>query len=161
MKLVLADKDFSVFQKSGSHSGRVQSPQVEVKTLLTSGTTSGGAAVWSQRFPDIVNASPYQILTLLDLITVGETGSNAVEYPRYTGFVNNAAPVAEATTSGLTAADGLKPESAMSFEKILEAFKTLAHWIPITTRTLEDAPQLRTFIDGFSPVSASRSLLRT
>ncbi len=131
----------------------IQSPRVQVpnyfsaKTLITGASdTAAGALVFNdvKPGPDPFYARP---LTIKDLITVGETNSDTVEYVRVTGVTNNAAPVAEATaTSG---SSGTKPESALALAKVTEAVKTIAHWIPASNRALSDAPQIRTLIDNF------------
>lgn len=137
---------------------QIQSPRVEIKSFLPSreealktlitgvSSTSGGALVFPDFKPlqDVFYARP---LTVRDIITVGETSSDTVEYVRVTGVTNNAAPVAEATTAG--GSSGTKPESAMAMAKVSETVKTIAHWIPATNRALADAPQLRTLIDNF------------
>jgi HK97 family phage major capsid protein len=98
-------------------------------------------------------------LTVRDLFTQGTTGTDAVEYVRLLAQTNNAAPVAEATSSAivgdgtggtvLPAAGGVKPESGFTFEKVVTTVKTIAHWIPATKRALSDAAQVRTLIDQF------------
>lgn len=125
----------------------IRTPAVQVKSLLTGASdTSGGALVVTDRKPILDPGTFMRPLTLRDIITMGETGSDLVEYVRITGWTNNAAAVAEATaTAGST---GLKPESAMALEVIQAAVKTLAHWVPATRRALADAAQLRTLIDS-------------
>jgi HK97 family phage major capsid protein len=86
-------------------------------------------------------------LTLRDIITVGTTTSDTVEYVRETSETNAAAPVAEATAS--SGATGTKPESAMAFEKVTTPVRAIGHWVPATKRALSDAGQLRTIIDSF------------
>ena len=132
---------------------RVHSPSVPLKsiiglkTLVTGASdTSGGAMVFNDVQPGLVPL-PFRPFNLLDLITVGQTDSDTVEYVRVTSYTNNAAPVAEATaTSG---GSGVKPESALALVKVTEAVKTIAHWVPATRRALADAGQLRTLIDTF------------
>jgi len=124
----------------------LNSPPVQFKDLITGlSDTSGGALVQNDFKPFI--ALPYRPLTILDLITVGTTGSDTVEYPREVSRTNAAAPVAEATAAG--GGSGAKPESALVLEKVTTAVKTIAHWIPATKRALSDAGQLRTLIDAF------------
>lgn len=130
---------------------------VGFKTLITGASaTSGGAFVFSDRTGLYDTGTFARPLTVRDIITVGSTGSDSVEYARQTAQTNNAAPVAEATESGvidgtdITAAEGgLKPESAMTFEKVTATVKTIAHWVPITRRALADGGQLRTIVDNF------------
>lgn len=137
---------------------QIQSPRVEVKSFLLSrqdalktlitgaGSTSAGPLVFPDFKPlvDIFYARP---LTVRDIITVGETSSDTVEYVRVGTPTNAAAPVAEATATA--GASGAKPESALPMARVSETVKTVAHWIPATNRALADAPQLRTLIDNF------------
>lgn len=130
---------------------------VGFKDLITGASaTSGGAFVSSDR-TGLYDAGTFQRpLSIRDVVTVGRTDSDTVEYARQTGQTNSAAPVAEATESGvidgteITEADGgLKPESTMTFQKVTATVKTIAHWAAATRRSLSDAGQLRTIIDNF------------
>lgn len=116
---------------------------LELKALITGASdTSGGAFVEADRqgyYPKISRP-----LMLTDLITVGTTDSDLVEFVRQTTQTNAAVEVAEATS----ASDGAKPESTYAFEVVQQAVKTIAHWVPATRRALRDAGQLRTIIDG-------------
>ena len=115
----------------------------EVKTLITGvSDTSGGAFITNDRKPYV--PQPRRAPSILDLITIGETGVDAVEYARQTTFTNVAAETAEATTTDT----GTKPEATIAFEKVTETVKTIAHWVPATRRSLADVPQLRTLIDS-------------
>ena len=53
----------------------------------------------------------------------------------------------EATAT--TGATGLKPEGGIVFAKVTEAVRTIALWVPATTRVVADVPQLRTYIDEY------------
>lgn len=106
---------------------------------------SGGALVVNDRQPDIVPLR-FRPLRLVDMITVGQTDSDTVEYVEMTGFTNNAAETAEATATAGTS--GTKPESALAMALRTANVRTIAHWIPATKRALADAGQLRTLIDG-------------
>lgn len=164
-EVVIGNEQFSEWLKQWgggrfpSGKTQIQSPRVEIgaclppraedalKTLITgAGSTSAGPLVFPDFKPlqDVFYARP---LTVRDIITVGETGSDTVEYVRITGVTNNAAPTAEATATA--GASGTKPESAMAMARITESVKTIPHWIPATNRALADAPQLRTIIDNF------------
>lgn len=129
----------------------------ELKALITGvSDTSAGAFVQADRVG--YYSLPLRPLTVLDLITVGDTDSDLVEFVRMVSMTNNAAETAEAqsiapigdgTGGTVTAAvGGLKPESAMTFEVVQEAISTIAHWVPATKRALADAGQMRTIIDG-------------
>lgn len=138
-----------------SEKSKIQSPPLQVremlggqaKALVTGGSvTSGGAAIIPGQYGGLVSL-PFRPLVLRNLITVAQTGSDSVEYVRVTSYTNNAAPVAEATATAGTS--GTKPESGMAMERVNEPVKTIAHWIPATTRALADAAQIRTLIDAF------------
>lgn len=125
------------------------------------GDGSGAGTLWDpQRVPTVEATWP--TLNLRNVITVGDTSSDAVTYARIlragSGSTNNAAGVPEATKDGaigsgtpaVTAVTaGLKPQSAIGFEKVTAPVVTLAHWVPATKKALSDAGQLRTLIDNF------------
>ncbi|MDQ3933421.1 MAG: phage major capsid protein [Actinomycetota bacterium] len=134
---------------------------------LLTGTSdpAGGVLNVPERFPGVVDL-PRLPLGILDLITVGETDSNAVEFIRLLARTINAAEVAEASSSadigdgtgGTTTAalGGVKPESGLTFEEVVEAVKTIAHWIPATRNTLSDTAFLRTLIDSEMTTGVTR-----
>lgn len=151
---------------------RVQARPVGFKSLvkpqgskaLVTGTsdTSGGAFVRPDDLGLQVGLEPFQRpLTLRNLVTNGSTTSDSLEYVRVTGITNNAAPVAEATTSALPTQDattgplvqaaggGYKPESGLAVQRVSTPVRTIAHWIPVTKRALSDAAQMVTLIDSF------------
>ena len=129
----------------------------DMKALLTGGSaTSAGAAVRNDLYAPITDLIGERELSLYDLVSKGQTGSDTVEYVRVTAKTNNAAPTAEATSAGLSAvygtpdaAQGYKPESSMALEVVSTTVKTIAHWMPITKRAASDAPQVRTLVDTF------------
>jgi len=140
---------------------RVQSQPFGVKTLITGvDDASAGSLVINDRLPTLspVYARP---LTIRDLVTNGQTQSDAIDYVQINTTTNNAGTVAEATSSALptqnqttgalvnNAGGGYKPESGMTFTKATTNVKTIAHWMPATKRALSDAAQIRTLIDGF------------
>lgn len=101
-------------------------------------------------------------LKIKDVITVGRTSSDIVEYARLSTFTNNAAPVAEAANyndgaiSGespgpyaVATPSGTKPFSHLDFEKVTTSVKNIAHLAAATRRALSDAGQLMTIIDNF------------
>jgi HK97 family phage major capsid protein len=141
----------------------LNSPAVafDSKALITGvSDTSAGSLVIPDNLGLQVGLAGFQReLTIRDLITVGQTDSDQIDYVRVTAITNNAAPVAEATGAGLLAsteaggltdaAGGLKPESGLTLEKVSTTVKTIAHWLPATKRALSDAAQIRTLIDTF------------
>ncbi len=147
-------KDFLRFLAPSGHineNKRFDSPAVQIagldfKTLITGASdTSAGAMIVNQVDPLVLLGR--RPLTIFDLITVGDTESDTIEYPRVTTETNNAAVVAEATaTSG---GSGASPESALALEKVTAVVKAISHFIPATNRALNDAGQVRTLIDNF------------
>ena len=126
----------------------LNSPRYEMKSLLTGDSaTSGGALVFPDFKRDIVDVAYARPLNLRDIITIGQTDSDTVEYVRVSSVTNAAAPTAEATATA--DGTGAKPESGMVMARVSETVKTVAHWIPVTNRALADASQLRTIIDNF------------
>ena len=87
----------------------------------------------------MVISAPLNRLTVRNLLSPGETSSNAVAYLRETGWTNNAAPVAENIT---------KPYSDITYEEVLSGVKTIAHLLKVAKQTLDDLPQLRSVING-------------
>lgn len=143
----------AVLIQSGDELGREQLKHAlraggSMNAALVTGNsdTSGGAMVVSQRLPGITVPLRTRPLRMLDLITLGQTDSDAVSYVQMTGFTNNAAETAEA--SATSDASGTKPESALALAAVETAVRTIAHWIPATKRSLADAGQLRTLIEG-------------
>lgn len=143
---------------SGSvgNGGRLESPAVEIplslkqlfKSLVTGvslGQTSGSGMVRA----DYQGVIPFfqRPLSLRDVVTIGRTSSDLVEFTQITSFTNNAAPTAEATTGALDSTSGLKPESALLTDIVKEPVRTIPHWIPITRRALMDAPQMEGYIN--------------
>lgn len=121
----------------------------EFKALITgASSTSGGAFIEADRQSGLVGL-PVRALSILDLITVGRTDSDLVEYVRQTSRPTGADTVPEATTltAGTNYELARKPQSSIAFEVVTTAVKTLAHWIPATRRALADAGQLRTLIE--------------
>jgi HK97 family phage major capsid protein len=115
----------------------------EVKALITGASdTSAGAFITNDRQGYV--AQPRRTSRIVDLITMGETSADAIEYARQTTFTNVAVETAEATST----AHGTKPEATIAFEKVTETVKTIAHWIPATRRAIADESQLRTLIES-------------
>jgi HK97 family phage major capsid protein len=141
-----------------SKNTRIESPAIEfgellprrggVKGLVTGGSGTSGGAFSIPSQTGIYDTGTFEReLTILDVVTRGTTDSDSVEYVRLTGYTNAAAPVAEADSIDPEDLTGLKPQSAMTFERVLEAVKTIAHWEAATTRALEDGGQLRTIMN--------------
>lgn len=143
---------------------KVTSPQIMipggVKALVTgTADASAGAFIFNDVQRNLDQYIRRRPLVMRDIITIGQTDSDTVEYVQQISETNNAAMVPEAQstapigdgTGGTTTAalGGLKPESAMVFGRVTANVKTVAHWMPATKRALADAGQMQTLIDGF------------
>ncbi|WP_411033834.1 phage major capsid protein [Shinella sp. BYT-45] len=102
------------------------------------GRSPGTSLNPSDRRPGIV-APPMRTMTIRSLLMPGETSQGSVEYTQETGFTNNAAAVAE------TAA---KPKSDITFDLKNAPVRTIAHYFKASRQILDDAPGLRSYIDG-------------
>lgn len=127
---------------------KVHSPAVETKALILTSNTSGGALV-RRDYSGLVEY-PLRQLTIRDVISIGRTGSNLVEYVRVTAKTRGATVVPEATATTSTGyTNAAKPEAGMTLAIVQEGVKTIAVWMPITRQILADAPQLESMIDNF------------
>lgn len=108
-----------------------------VKTI-TSIDASGGAGIWSERLPGVVE-DPLRQLSIRDLLDSGTTESNLIEWVREDVYTNDADVVSEGA---------LKPESNITYERVDVPVRTIAHWIKASKQVLADFKQLQTIING-------------
>lgn len=145
---------------------RFQTDPISVKSFIRSKSlftgasdTSGGAFVVADQ-SGIVEMLGRRDFRLRDLVSLRTTGSDAVEFVQQTSHTNNAAEVAEATSSAapttgassgaaltLATGGGYKPEGAWAFARVTATVKTIAEWVPATKRSLADAGQLEGLIN--------------
>lgn len=110
-----------------------------ISSLTTDANGSAGDLVVPQRAP-LVDAVERR-MTIRDLLMPGNTNSGSIQYPKETGFTNSAATHTE---TGGTA----KPQSEIKFDIVTANVTTIAHWVLATRQILDDAPMLRSYIDG-------------
>lgn len=115
--------------------GQSQKARFEVQNNTVVGSD---AIVAPDRQMGIVSG-PNRILRVADVMPVGTTTSNAIEYTREDVFTSNAAETAEAA---------LKPESDITFTLESVPVATIAHWIKISKQVMADAPALASYIDS-------------
>jgi HK97 family phage major capsid protein len=141
-----------------SEKTQVHTPAIQfagMKDILAGETAANAGSLVQEQWLGLLDLGTFQRpLTVKDLITVGQTGSDVVKYARVNGFTSGAAPVAEAQgaepfVAGAGQVEGKKPQSDIDIETITADVKTIAHWLPATKRALSDAAQLRTLIDNF------------
>lgn len=135
-KEVTEDERFQTWLKDGGDKSRVRIG-VKAITSLTSGDGAAGDLIVPQRNPGIIR-QPDRAMTIRNLLTVGRTTSNSIEFVQETGFTNSAAPVAEGA---------LKPESSLEFNLQTTPVRTIAHWIQASKQILQDVPALQSYID--------------
>lgn len=133
------DEEVKAFLASDTRRGKAA---ILLKATITSATTdaagSAGDVVNETRLPGIITP-PNRLMTVRDLITPGQMDGNTLEYVVETGFNNNAAPVAETAK---------KPESDIKLDLVSTSAKVIAHTTKAARQILDDAAQLRTYIDG-------------
>ena len=134
-----SDESVKAFLATQEKRGKAQLMlKATITTAVTDAAGSAGDAVTSTRLPGIVSPNDRR-LTVRDLITPGQMDGSVLEYVREKGFTNNAAPVAEGAR---------KPESDIQLELISTTAKVIAHYAKASRQILDDAAQLRTYIDG-------------
>jgi len=123
--------------------GRSKFARVELKTAIVNATGQNQPLVPSQRVVGIIN-NPNRVLTIRDLLPVGRTTSNLVEYTKENVFTNNAGP----QYSSPDYENVTKPESGITFTLASAAVATLAHFIPVSRQVLDDSAQLESYVNG-------------
>jgi HK97 family phage major capsid protein len=142
-QMVTDDEQVKAFLDAAK-SGKKGSVSVNVKAIISSLTSladgSAGDLIVPTRLPDVITPA-LRRLTMRDLISVGRTDKNAIQYVKETGYTNAAATVSE--SAGTT-----KPQSDIQFDLVTSAVTTIAHWVLATRQILEDVPMLQSYIDG-------------
>jgi HK97 family phage major capsid protein len=109
---------------------------LRLRTTVDNSSGSGGGLIWSDR-KDIVVPIPERRVRLLDVITVGSTDSDTIEYARETTRTHAAAETAYGTAA---------PEAAYGWTKDSTTVKRIPHFVPATKGALADAGQLGTLL---------------
>jgi HK97 family phage major capsid protein len=119
------------------------SARMEIKTAIVNATGQNQPLVPDMRVPGII-VNPDRRLTIRDVLPVGRTQSNLIQFTRENVFTNNAGPqYGSPNRENVT-----KPESGITFTLANAPVVTLAHWIPVSKQVLDDAPQLQGYING-------------
>jgi hypothetical protein len=131
-------------------SGTISKLRMDIKGLdikaITNATGQNQPLVPDMRLPG-VQILPNRILTIRDLLPVGRTSSNLVQYAKENVFTNNAGP--QAGNSPTAAGENLvKNESDITFTLANAPVVTLAHFILVSRQVLDDAPMLESYING-------------
>jgi len=141
--LVIDSSEFKAGMLTGASRGsiRVKADRAAItsaNTTVGAGRSQGTSLVPGARVPGIFGL-PERQLTIRDLVLPGQTASSSIEYVKETGYTNNAAPVAETTA---------KPYSDLTFDMTSAPVRTIAHLFKASRQILDDAPALRSYIDG-------------
>lgn len=123
--------------------GRSKFARVELKTAIVNATGQNQPLVADFRVPGIIT-NPDRVLTIRDLMPVGRTASNLVQYTKENVYTNNAGP----QYSSPNRENVTKPESGITFTLANAAVVTLAHFIPVSRQVLDDSPQLESYVNG-------------
>ncbi len=125
------------------YNGSIQ--QKDVFATLPTGTLGNNAnAVFGTVTRDPMITPAKRTKRVRDLFPARATTSTVIEYFKQTGFINNAAMVADRVGNQF----GIKPQSSMTFEGAQTSVKTMAHWEAAHRNVLADEPQLRGIIDN-------------
>jgi len=141
--LVIESPEYKAGNLTGASRGaiRVKADRAAItsaNTTVGAGRSAGTSLVPGARVPGIFGL-PERQLTIRDLVLPGNTASSSIEYVKETGYTNNAAPVAETTA---------KPYSDLTFDMTSAPVRTVAHLFKASRQILDDAPALRSYIDG-------------
>lgn len=123
--------------------GRAKFARVELKAAIVNATGQNQPLVPDMRVPGII-ANPNRVFTIRDLLPVGRTSSNLIQYAKENVFTNNAGP----QYSSPNRENVTKPESGITFTLANAPVVTLAHWIPVSRQVLDDAPQLQSYVNS-------------
>lgn len=124
------------------------------KAIFNTTDAQGGYTVRQDREPEILDIARQRPFTIMDLINVGQTSVDAVEYILMSSRTNNSAVVPE-WDAAITAGEGDfgnkfgdKPQGDLTFDLKTAVVKTIAEWIAASRQILSDAPNLRSMIDN-------------
>lgn len=161
---LLADPAFKSWINDATRNGQPDvkslpnSPTVSVggikATLLGNSDTSAGATITNDRYAPVGIAYGRGGLTALDLVTIGSTTSDAVDFARAMRItagqsVNAAAPVVEGDPAS---------ESTLTFIKDTAVVKDVRTFIPASVRALNDSAQLETIANNFLTYAVTEEL---
>lgn len=112
---------------------------LRTRTTVDNTSGSGGGTIWSDRLENLIVAVPQRMVKFLDVITVGQTDTDTIEWTKETTHTDNAAETAFGTSA---------PESAYGWTKQSTTVKRLPHFIPVTKGAMADSAQLTTLLQS-------------
>lgn len=136
-EILLLDADFKKWAPNVATTKIKSSFRLATKTI-TSLPGSAGMGIFSDRLEGVIEQQ-LRPLSIRDLLDVGTTESNLIEWIVETLFTNAADVVSEGA---------LKPQSDLKYELRDVPVRTIAHWIRASKQVLADFKQLQTLING-------------
>lgn len=109
-------------------------PQIKGLVETKAVPTIGAGIIEPMRVPDMAKVTEFDQLRLRDILNIGQTGSNAVEWVREVSFTRAADPVAHGAA---------KPEGSKEYDLQSTPVRTIAAWIPVHDQMLSDWPALQ------------------
>jgi HK97 family phage major capsid protein len=125
--------------------GQGDKARIQLKTAIVNATGQNQPLVPADRLSGIVHGAT-RTFHMRDLLTVGRTTSNLIEFAKENTYTNSAGP--QVGNSPEEFENVTKPESAITFTLQSQAVTTLAHWIPISKQVLSDSPMLQSYINS-------------
>jgi HK97 family phage major capsid protein len=138
MQFVMSE-EYKSANKNGATSNVDVTSMFERKQLV--GDTGDRAPVWSEQVPELFYDPGQRQMTLRDIMNVGQTSSNNIEFFSETTFDENNAKSQDGEGSA-------KAQQAMQFEKKSAPVETIAAWLPVSRQVLDDAAMLQSHIDN-------------
>lgn len=112
------------------------------------GTTAATDLTSPQRLAGI-QGTPNVPLTIRNILPVGRTGNNMIEFVKENVFTNNAGPQYSPISPSGGALEGvLKNKSTMTWTLVQRPVGTIAHYMKASRQILDDAPMLQSEINN-------------
>lgn len=139
-KTVMEDDAFKSYMEGARDKARI-----EIKAAIINATGQNQPLVAADRLANIIH-EPNRVLRMRDVMLVGSTQSNLVEYAKENVFTNSAGPQVGGSPEQFE--NVTKPESAITFTLANTPVQTLSHWIPVSKQVLADSPMLQSYINS-------------
>ncbi|WP_177136840.1 phage major capsid protein [Hydrogenophaga aromaticivorans] len=140
---VLSSSNFKAMLDGNGKSCKISLPAGMLSASKAAIVTDGQVLSPAMRIPGYVS-NPLRAQRVRDLLPVGRTSSNLVEFTRENVFTNNAGPqYASPATENVT-----MPESGITFTLEEAPVRTLAHWLPVSKNVLADSQQMAGYLNS-------------
>jgi HK97 family phage major capsid protein len=128
---------------------RTGTDKLKMRALISGADATAGTLTRPQ-FLGLQEPGLVRPLVLRDLVTVLPTESEAIEYVREDVRTSNARVVPEADQLAHVGDEtATKPEGGLTFTPVIDTVRLIGEWVAVTTKILQDAPQLRGYIDEY------------